>query len=47
MQYTILDGEGKPVAGDSVVDDMMKAEADRVGGKIVDEDGKTVYPEEA
>lgn len=44
MAYTVKDADGNAIAGDSILDDMMRQEADRVGGWIEDDNGHKVYP---
>jgi len=44
MAYTVRDAAGVVVAGDDVLDDVMKAAALLIGGSVVDEvTGDTVY----
>lgn len=44
MAYTVRDSAGVVVAGDDVLDDVMKAAALLIGGSVIDEsDGSTVY----
>ncbi len=43
MQYTVKDAQGNDVAGDDKLDAEMTAEADRVKGTIVNQNGDVVY----
>lgn len=42
--FTVFDAAGVAVAGDVIVDDLMRREADQVGGWIEDAAGVRVYP---
>lgn len=42
--FTIHDGSGEVVAGSDVLDQAVRDEADRLGGRVTDADGSTVYP---
>lgn len=45
--YTLYDAGGKPVCGDSVVDDHMRSLCDELHGVIKnDQTGDIVYPQE-
>lgn len=43
VAFRVMNAVGVLIAGDSVVDDVMRAEADRVGGWIEADDGTHVY----
>lgn len=43
MGYRVLNTEGGLVAGDDVLDDVLKAAALLVNGRVVDEKGVNVY----
>ena len=43
MAFRVMNAFGVLIAGDSVVDDVMRAEADRVGGWVEADDGTHVY----
>lgn len=42
-KFTVLDSEGSPVAGDDLLDGVLKSLADDLEGTIVDRAGQTVY----
>lgn len=41
--YTVHDSSGEVIAGDSVLDDLMRQAADAAGGWIEDENGSVVH----
>ena len=41
--YTVLQGT-TPLGGDNILDDRLKAYADRMNARIVDDKGTQVYP---
>ena len=43
MEYRIFNADGKHIAGDAVLDEVVKAGALIVDGWVEDQDGNTVY----